>query len=82
MMVDLYRNYADPLTDKTMFEWHKMPLAGDKEIKIIGGYPTDADAMQVVSGPIHKRGRFRGPTIRAHTRGNEALYCMVQRHRA
>jgi Fic family protein len=55
MMLDLYRNYADPLTDKTMFEWHKMLLAGDKEIKVIGGYRTHADAMQVVSGPIHKR---------------------------
>jgi Fic family protein len=55
MMLDLYRNYADPLTDKTMLEWHKMLLAGDKEIKVIGGYRTHADAMQVVSGPIHKR---------------------------
>ena len=55
MMLDLYRNYADPLTDKTMFEWHKMLLAGDKDIKAIGGYRTHADAMQVVSGPLHKR---------------------------
>jgi hypothetical protein len=55
MMLDLYRNYADPLNDKTMFEWHKMLRAGDKEIKVIGGYRTHADAMQVVSGPIHKR---------------------------
>src|SRR5216684_2162833 len=37
MMVDLYRNFADRLADKTMFDWHKMLLSGDKEIKIIGG---------------------------------------------
>src|SRR5215470_6104035 len=55
MMLDLYRNYADPLSDQTMFEWHKMLLAGDKDIKVIGGYRTHADAMEVVSGPIHKR---------------------------
>jgi Fic family protein len=55
MMLDLYRNYADPLTDKTMFEWHKMLVAGDKEIKVIGDYRAHADALQVVSGPIHKR---------------------------
>jgi len=55
MMLDLYRNYADPLSDQTMLEWHKMLLAGDKDIKVIGGYRTHADAMQVVSGPIHKR---------------------------
>src|SRR5436305_3077829 len=30
MMLDLYRGYADPLTDHTMFEWHKMLMAGDR----------------------------------------------------
>jgi Fic family protein len=55
MMLDLYRNYADPVSDQTMFEWHKMLLAGDKDIKVIGGYRSHADAMQVVSGPIHER---------------------------
>ena len=62
MMVDLYRNFADRLTDKTVFDWHKMLLSGDKEIKIAGGYRTHANAMQVVSGPIHKRTvHFEGP---------------------
>jgi Fic family protein len=55
MMVDLYQNFAAPLADKTMLDWHKMLLSGDSEIKVIGGYRTHADAMQVVSGPIHKR---------------------------
>src|SRR6266699_3669354 len=44
MMIDLFRGYAVPLTDQTMFAWHKMLLAGDKEIKVIGGYRTHADA--------------------------------------
>jgi Fic family protein len=55
MMIDLYQNFAGPLSDRTMLEWHAMLLAGDKEIKVIGGYRTQADAMQVVSGPIHRR---------------------------
>jgi Fic family protein len=55
MMVDLYRSFASPLTDKTMFDWHGMLLSGDKSIEVIGGYRTHADAMQVVSGPDHKR---------------------------
>jgi Fic family protein len=55
MMIDLYRNYAAALSGQTMFDWHKMLLAGDRDIKVIGGYRTRADAMQVVSGPIHKR---------------------------
>src|SRR5712671_2049696 len=55
MMVDLYRSFADALADKTMFDWHRMLLSGDTSIQVIGGYRTRADAMQVVSGPIHKR---------------------------
>jgi Fic family protein len=55
MMVDLYRSFALPLTERTMFDWHRMLLSGDKSIKVIGGYRTHADAMQVVSGPDHKR---------------------------
>lgn len=55
MMVDLYQNFAAPLADKTMFDWHAMLLAGDRESKVIGGYRKHADAMHVISGPIHKR---------------------------
>jgi Fic family protein len=54
MMVDLYRSFADALADKTMFDWHRMLLSGDTSIQVIGGYRTRADAMQVVSGPVHK----------------------------
>ena len=55
MMVDLYRNFATPLTHNIMFAWHNMMLDGDKVTKEIGGYRTHADAMQVVSGPDYKR---------------------------
>src|SRR5262245_32698439 len=62
MMVDLYRNYADALSDQTLFDWHTMLLARDRQIKVIGGYRTHADPMQVVSGPIHKRSvHFEAP---------------------
>jgi Fic family protein len=55
MMVDLYRSFAGALTDKTMLDWHRMLLSGDTSIQVIGTYRTHADAMQVVSGPIHQR---------------------------
>jgi Fic family protein len=55
MMVDLYYTFAAPLADQSMFDWHKMLLSGDPSIKVIGGYRTHADAMQVVSGPDYKR---------------------------
>src|ERR1700722_2462816 len=54
MMVDLYRGFAAPLTDKTMFDWHSMLLGSDRSIHVIGGYRTHPDAMQVVSGPDYK----------------------------
>src|ERR1700730_11806953 len=50
-MVDLYRPFATPLTDATMFAWHKMLLSGDRTVSVIGGYRKHADAMQIVSGP-------------------------------
>lgn len=55
MMIDLYQNFAVPLADQTMFDWHTVLLTGDQESKVIGGYRTHAAEMQVVSGPIHKR---------------------------
>src|SRR5262249_33810703 len=62
MMIDLYKHFAAPLDDKAMFDWHAMLLAGDREIRVIGGYRTHADGMQVVSGPVHKGTvHFEGP---------------------
>jgi len=55
MMVDLYRNFAAPLTDKTLFDWHGMLLGGSNSIGVIGGYRTHAEPMQVVSGPDYER---------------------------
>ena len=55
MMVDLYQNFAAPLADRTLFDWHAMLMSGDTSIHVIGGYRTHPEPMQVVSGPIHKR---------------------------
>ncbi len=55
MMVDLYQSFTTPLTDRTLFDWHMMLLSGDRSIKVIGGYRTHADPMQVVSGADYKR---------------------------
>lgn len=55
MMVDLYRTFAAPLTEEALFGWHRMLMGGDRTIEVVGGYRRHADAMQVVSGPTHKR---------------------------
>lgn len=53
MMVDLYKNFAAPLTHETMFAWHRMIMSGERRIQVIGAYRSHSDPMQVVSGPIH-----------------------------
>ncbi|QPF89201.1 Fic family protein [Bradyrhizobium commune] len=55
MMVDLYLNFATPLTGKTMFGWHGMLMSGDRAIKTIGAYRADSEPMQIVSGAIGQR---------------------------
>lgn len=55
MMVDLYRTFAAPLSDRTMFRWQRMLLGGNRDIRVIGGYRKQGDPMQVVSGPLHRR---------------------------
>ncbi len=54
MMVDLYRGFADPLTDKTMFNWHAMVMSGQRGLGAIGKYRTHSEPMQVISGRIDK----------------------------
>jgi Fic family protein len=54
MMVDLYRHFADPLSHRTMFAWHGMMMRGQRGIRVIGGYRTHVEPMQVVSGSSHR----------------------------
>ncbi len=55
MMVSLYRTFASPLSDRMLFRWHRMLLKGNRDVAVIGGYRKGGDAMQVVSGPLHRR---------------------------
>lgn len=54
MMMSLYHGFAEPLTEKVLFDWHRMVLNGRSDIDAIGRYREHGDAMQVVSGPLHK----------------------------
>ncbi len=53
MMVDLYRSFAEPLSDDMLFAWHRMLTSGRTDLKDIGRYRTHEEPMQVVSGAIH-----------------------------
>lgn len=62
MMVDVYRCFAAPLDDATLFRWHGMMLAGARHLEIIGGYRTHALPMQIVSGSLERpKVHFQAP---------------------
>ena len=54
MMIALSRDFADPLTNETLFAWNEMVVSGRRDIDAVGRYRDHEDAMQVVSGLIHK----------------------------
>ena len=52
-MVDLYRRFAEPISDEMLFAWHRMLFRGRRGLRDVGRYRTDEEPMQVVSGAIH-----------------------------
>ena len=54
MMVDLYRSFADSLSNEILFSWHGMLVSGRRDLKDVGRYRTGGDPMQVISGAIHE----------------------------
>ncbi|TDR89685.1 Fic family protein [Enterovirga rhinocerotis] len=62
MMADLYRHFARPLDDRTLFDWHSMLLSADRSIGVVGGWRRHAEPMRVVSGPDYRpRVHFEAP---------------------
>lgn len=53
LMIDVRNSFAEPLSQKKLFDWHKMIMTGSRGIKA-GGWRTHVEPMQVVSGPIGK----------------------------
>jgi len=54
MMVDLYRSFAEPLSEEMLFRWHRMVMSGGRDLKDVGRYRTSAEPMQVVSRATYK----------------------------
>ncbi len=65
MMVDLYQGFANPLSEASLFAWHKMVMVGERRVETIGAYRTHSDPMQVISGSIGKpKVHFEAPPSR------------------
>lgn len=54
MMVGLFRHYAGPLDERTLFAWHRMVMKGRTDLNDIGRYRKHAEPMQVVSGAVYE----------------------------
>ncbi|MER8569267.1 Fic family protein [Mesorhizobium sp. M0924] len=54
MMADVYLHFAEPLSHRTLYAWHKMVMSGERRIETIGSYRQHADAMQIVSNRLDK----------------------------
>ena len=52
MMVNLYKTFASPLSDDTLFGWHRMLMTGRQNLTDIGRYRTSSEPMQVLSGAM------------------------------
>ena len=53
LMVDVRNTYSLPLSEKKLFEWHKMILSGPRQVAV-GAWRTHEDPMQIISGPVGK----------------------------
>ncbi len=66
MMTDLYKNFDQPLSHNTLFNWHTMLTNGRRDLKDIGRYRTHDDPMQVVSGSLDQpKVHFEAPPSKA-----------------
>ncbi len=54
MMIDVHKNWKEPLTDKTLFDWNAMLMKGRRDLSVVGCYRSHSDPMQVVSGELGK----------------------------
>jgi Fic family protein len=62
MMVDLYHNFAAPLSDDQLFRWHELLMNGRRDLQDVGRYRRGDHPMQIVSGPVHEpRVHFEAP---------------------
>lgn len=52
MMIDLYRSFAEPLSEEMLFRWHRMVMSGSRNLRDAGRYRAGAEPMQAISGSI------------------------------
>lgn len=51
LMVHVFRSYAEPIDDRTLFAWHRSLMQASR-VRDLGRYRTHREPMQVVSGRL------------------------------
>ena len=65
MMISLYKDYALPLTEQMLFNWHVMLTYGRQDLNDIGRYRTHEDPMEIISGRLDEpKIHFEAPPSR------------------
>ena len=61
LMLAVRNSFADPLSEETLFEWHRLIMTGHRHVAA-GQWRTHTEPMQVVSGAAgHERVHFEAP---------------------
>jgi Fic family protein len=61
LMIAARNDFASPLSEDILFEWHRMIMTGHRHIAA-GQWRTHAEPMQVLSGPVgHEQVHFEAP---------------------
>lgn len=63
MMIDIFQNFAPPLSYLELSTWHESISQGNPRINRPGRYRDSPESMQIVSGPYgHQKIHFEAPT--------------------
>lgn len=54
MMADLYKNYATPLSNEILYDWHLNLMNARGDLNFVGTYRQHLEPMQIVSGAGNK----------------------------
>ncbi len=61
LMLAVRNSFAAPLSEETLFEWHRLIMAGHRHVAA-GQWRTHVEPMQVVSGAVgHEQVHFEAP---------------------
>lgn len=52
LMVEVRKNFAEPLSESVLFDWHKTLMGAFAKRIAVGQWRAHEDPMQIVSGPI------------------------------